>query len=1169
MTEKGGESGPDPRQRFGAAALAGRAGSLLGAAFGEGVRRVLRLSAALMAGALTLAILLAGGVYLRLTAGPIDLSGYTPEIVAAVSARMGGGRIVIGGARIALDEAGGGATIVVDDVTLLDENAGPFARIPEATGAFRLWDALRGRVDPSNVTLTGVSGRLVRDEQGRFTFGFGGFEGAETGDGVGPFRRLLAAATSDLSGEDGVAGGVATAAEDERNDEYDGGAAAAASGQLFQFKDASILYVDRMSDRAFRARDADLSFWRAPSGTFGGGSLSLDGGRHGVVTFTMTGRRTESGDVSVRASFKNAAPRDIATQIGALDWMAAFDAPVSGEIDLAIDETGALTALSGAFDGGAGRLALSDETIETVDRTRLSFVFEPESERFVIDEVAIEADRVSLTGAGFVEVNRDGAGAPEDIVAQLDFADIRVAAPEALDAPLAYHEGRVTGRLTLEPLMIEIGELRLGRDRFALGAAGRIWREDDAWRADLTAAAKDLTLADMLAHWPRQAAPGALLWMRENMIDAAITEADAAIRLGGAEEEVKIDFSFTDTSGAYLAPMTPIENGVGSGQVDLERFSLSLDAGSVTPEGGEPITLKGSTFVIEDLNHPDTPATATILAEGRAADVLALLDEEPLGFVTALDAPLGKVEGRAAVRAQTTLPLLKDLLLEDVTAAASAVFTDVAFTAPGAGERVSAKRLEMTADTGAFSLAGDLTIGGLPANVRWDETFSPSKRNIVARTRLTPKRLAALGLNQDVFTGGAIPLRATLAPGDGGARFDISADLGPAEIAVSAIGWRKPEGREAALTAKGAFSGGRFDISAFDLSSADLNVAGSFRTNEAGAPVAADISRLRYRGGVDIALKAELKGKRWVVDARGAKLDFTRFRDLTERAMKDASLDAEPEDAARFRFVLDIDEVRATDAQFFRNVKGVFARSKKRGLWTDLTGDVLGGAPASFRFEKGELTLKAADAGRLMRDAGVFDDGAGGALEITAVMEDGPGLRFTGRAKVDRIVIHEDAKLQQMLDGADLDELRREMRDDGIYFRRIRAPFTFRDGQLRLRDATARGGQIGVNISGVYDVETGGLDFDGVFTPLYKINSALGKIPLLGDILTGGDGQGVFAFTFAVGGDATDPDVSVNPLSVLTPGIFRRIFSGASGDADDASQEVELRRRREVESADK
>ena len=48
---------------------------------------------------------------------------------------------------------------------------------------------------------------------------------------------------------------------------------------------------------------------------------------------------------------------------------------------------------------------------------------------------------------------------------------------------------------------------------------------------------------------------------------------------------------------------------------------------------------------------------------------------------------------------------------------------------------------------------------------------------------------------------------------------------------------------------------------------------------------------------------------------------------------------------------------------------------------------------------------------------------------------------------------------------------------------------------------------------------------------------------MLGELLTGGEGEGLFAATYQVGGTTDEPDISVNPLSVLAPGFLRRLFS--------------------------
>jgi len=60
--------------------------------------------------------------------------------------------------------------------------------------------------------------------------------------------------------------------------------------------------------------------------------------------------------------------------------------------------------------------------------------------------------------------------------------------------------------------------------------------------------------------------------------------------------------------------------------------------------------------------------------------------------------------------------------------------------------------------------------------------------------------------------------------------------------------------------------------------------------------------------------------------------------------------------------------------------------------------------------------------------------------------------------------------------------------------------------------------------------------------PSYTVNSILGDIPLIGNIMVGKKGEGMFALNYSVKGPFAKTQVSINPLSALTPGFLRRIF---------------------------
>ena len=87
-----------------------------------------------------------------------------------------------------------------------------------------------------------------------------------------------------------------------------------------------------------------------------------------------------------------------------------------------------------------------------------------------------------------------------------------------------------------------------------------------------------------------------------------------------------------------------------------------------------------------------------------------------------------------------------------------------------------------------------------------------------------------------------------------------------------------------------------------------------------------------------------------------------------------------------------------------------------------------------------------------------------------------------------------------------------------------------------------KGTDLGASADGIIRKADGAIDITGTIIPAYALNSAIGKIPLFGDILTGGKGQGIFGLNFALGGSFAKPSFQVNPISAIAPGILRNFF---------------------------
>jgi len=89
------------------------------------------------------------------------------------------------------------------------------------------------------------------------------------------------------------------------------------------------------------------------------------------------------------------------------------------------------------------------------------------------------------------------------------------------------------------------------------------------------------------------------------------------------------------------------------------------------------------------------------------------------------------------------------------------------------------------------------------------------------------------------------------------------------------------------------------------------------------------------------------------------------------------------------------------------------------------------------------------------------------------------------------------------------------------------------------KDGSKREGRSSIEVA--FDAQNQ-MRLAGTFLPAYGVNSLFSNIPIFGALLGNGRDRGLIGVTFLLTGDFNAPKVSVNPLSVIAPGIFRSIF---------------------------
>jgi hypothetical protein len=173
------------------------------------------------------------------------------------------------------------------------------------------------------------------------------------------------------------------------------------------------------------------------------------------------------------------------------------------------------------------------------------------------------------------------------------------------------------------------------------------------------------------------------------------------------------------------------------------------------------------------------------------------------------------------------------------------------------------------------------------------------------------------------------------------------------------------------------------------------------------------------------------------------------------------------------------------------------------------------------------------DAGGLFRAAGLLRNAYGGEVQLTLIPAGAEGS-YDGTLVGTALRIRDAPALASLLDAISVVGLLSQMGGQGLLFTDVDAQFRLTPDRVIVTQSSAVGPGLGISLDGIYSQGTGTMDFQGVVSPLFLING-------IGAIFTR-PAEGLIGLNFNLRGPVDNPSVSVNPLSALTPGMFRDIF---------------------------
>ncbi|MGB7432702.1 MAG: AsmA-like C-terminal region-containing protein, partial [Ahrensia sp.] len=192
------------------------------------------------------------------------------------------------------------------------------------------------------------------------------------------------------------------------------------------------------------------------------------------------------------------------------------------------------------------------------------------------------------------------------------------------------------------------------------------------------------------------------------------------------------------------------------------------------------------------------------------------------------------------------------------------------------------------------------------------------------------------------------------------------------------------------------------------------------------------------------------------------------------------------------------------------------------------------------------ISIEALDAGDLLRFVDLYGQVRGGIMSVN--LKASGASSTAGAVQLTDFRVFNEPRLASLVntrssDAVSLrDAVNRDIDTSEVRFDLAYADVAFGDRTMDLQRGVLRGPLVGLTMQGrAYDAENR-MRITGTFLPAYGLNSLFADIPIVGVLLGNGRDRGLIGVTFLLTGKADKPDITVNPLSAIAPGIFRSIF---------------------------
>lgn len=730
-------------------------------------------------------------------------------------------------------------------------------------------------------------------------------------------------------------------------------------------------------------------------------------------------------------------------------------------------------------------------------------------------------------------------------------AKARLTAPELFPEPLVLNKAGVIGAIADGGNHIHIDGLTLDMPDTKIAVTGDLEKSNAGWSARGDGSASRLSMDKLHLYWPLVVAPDTREWVHTH-ITAGVAES-ATLKFDFTPEDFNSDFMRDEAIDSsviakgltveYIPGFPPLTGADGTVHFTGKTMHIEATAGSLLTA----TKLNNAILDCDNLDDPKAPMTTTLKLSAPAGDVVTMLKLPPFTFDDAIALNASTIQGTV----DATLKLGFDGFSGPAPENPSEVdFSNVTYDIEAVLKQVGQPKLLdgrdisglsgtlKASDAGGVSFDGNVKVEG-GTNVALGLKDENGVTLASAKGTLARRQFAQFGIPEISQLGeGSIGVDAQIRLGKDNTRLERAViDLTPIALNVPEISWSKPAGQAASLSLAPGKVANSYTLSA---KAPDLTVSqASLQLTPAMDNLAA-LNLVRVKNSKnDFALSYKTTASGYDVALNGSRLDYSA---AFAAPSEGGSILA---DFPPVNLTIDLAELVLMPALPITHLKGTLRCDRQRCATANLRAQS-GKATTTISIATvngvRQLVVASDNAGDLLRAADISDRMFNGTLELKGAYNDVvTPPEFQGRLIIQRFKLRNSEILARIISIGSLSGLINVLTGEGIDFKKMAADIKAKAGVFTITKGQADSNALGLTVSGRANMGKHTLNLKGVVVPANSLNSLFGKIPLIGKLA--GEGDALIGFNYSVKGSMSDPEVFVNPLSGLTPGFLRGIFT--------------------------